>query len=114
MKDSTNILRARCRLQRNTDFRRYAGFRSLLLLFVFGTVSFSQTRVLAADRLPPAGISIPDAERQELTAGAATLHKEIEALRKDLAAKPTLLQLLPDVEIFHKAVDWALRYGRVL
>jgi hypothetical protein len=27
-----------------------------------------------------------------------------------LAKKPTLLELLPDVEIFHKAVDWALRF----
>src|SRR5205814_9534196 len=64
----------------------------------------------AADRLPPAGISIPDADRQELVAGTATLGKDIETLRKELKDKPSLLTLLPDVEIFHKAVDWALRY----
>ena len=83
---------------------------TLAALFAFAGLSFAQTRVPAADRLPPAGIAIPDAERQELTNGVASLGKEIEALRKDLAAKPALLASLPDVEIFHKAVDWALRY----
>ncbi len=65
-----------------------------------------------AKRLPPAGIAIPDAARAELTAGAAALRVEIDALARDLtAAKNTkLLALLPDVEVFHKAVDWALRY----
>jgi hypothetical protein len=41
----------------------------------------------------------------------ATLGGEIAALQKELSKKPALRALLPDVEIFHKAVDWALRYN---
>ena len=82
------------------------------LLLVFAATAFAQTPPPPAKRLPPAGIAIPADARAELTAGAATLHTEIDSLRTDpaLAKKPSLLALLPDVEIFHKAVDWALRY----
>src|SRR6266850_716093 len=64
----------------------------------------------AADRLSPPGITIPDTDRQELSAGVAALRKDIDALTVELTTKPRLLELLPDIEIFHKAVDWALRY----
>jgi hypothetical protein len=70
----------------------------------------AQTPPPPAKRLPPAGVAIPEAARQELTAGIAALATEIEGLRTALAKKPSLLSLLPDVEIYHKAVDWALRY----
>src|SRR6267378_1903322 len=66
------------------------------------------TPACAADRLPPPGITIPDTDRQELSAGVAALRKDIHALAEELSAKPQLLDLLPDVEIFYKAVDWAL------
>jgi hypothetical protein len=39
------------------------------------------------------------------------LDKDITVLRHNLQSKPELLALLPDVMIFHKAVDWALRYN---
>jgi dienelactone hydrolase len=61
-------------------------------------------------RVPPPGIKIPDSDRAELEAGVAELGKDIESLKTDLKAKPVMLDLLPDVEIYHKAVDWALRY----
>lgn len=61
-------------------------------------------------RVPPPGIKIPDAYRAGLEAGIAELGKEIESLRTELKSKPALLDLLPDVQIYHKAVDWALRY----
>lgn len=61
-------------------------------------------------RVPPPGIALTTAERAELTAGVEALGKEVAALEKDLAGKPAMLALLPDVLIFHKAVDWALRY----
>ncbi len=72
--------------------------------------------VFAADpkpevrRIPPPGIAVPEPDRAELTAGVAALGKEIESLRGALQSKPQQLALLPDVMIFHKAVDWALRY----
>jgi hypothetical protein len=62
-------------------------------------------------RVPPAGVSVNDADRAELTEGTANLGREIEALKTDLKSKPGLLQLLPDVQIYHKAVHWALTYN---
>lgn len=70
----------------------------------------AQTPPPPAKRLPPAGVAIPEAARRELTDGATALRGEIDALTGDLAKNPRLHQLLPDVEIFHKAVDWALRH----
>ena len=61
--------------------------------------------------LPPPGVVIPEAERAELTAAAAELRKELDALALSLKAKPALLALMPDAEVFWKAVDWALRYN---
>jgi pimeloyl-ACP methyl ester carboxylesterase len=61
-------------------------------------------------RVPPPGLKIPDMDRAELESGAAELGKEINLLRTELRSRPALLNLLPDVQIYHKAVDWALRY----
>src|SRR5439155_26657770 len=61
-------------------------------------------------RIPPPGIKIPDADRIELERGVAELGSQIESLRVELKGKPALLDLLPDAQIYHKAVDWALRY----
>ena len=63
--------------------------------------------------VPPPGIAITIADRAELTAGVAALGQEIAALETALKAKPELLALLPDALIFHKAVDWALRYDEM-
>jgi dienelactone hydrolase len=60
--------------------------------------------------VPPAGIKLADADRTELQAGVEALGKNIERLRLDLKAKPALLELLPDVQIFHNAVRYALTY----
>ena len=60
-------------------------------------------------RIPPAGVAIPDDARQFLTTEVARLGAAIEAARVELKDKPTIT-FLPDVLIFHKAVDWALRY----
>jgi len=85
--------------------------RTLLLL-----LALISSPLLAADPpeevrpVPPPGVPVPDDVRAELTAGAASLAKEIAKLKTELADKPKLLALVPDVEIFHKAVDWALRY----
>ena len=61
-------------------------------------------------RIPPPGIPISPGERTELEAGAAQLAREITLLQGSLTNQPALAELMPDVEIFHKAVDWALRY----
>ena len=64
-------------------------------------------------RQPPAGVAIPEDLRATLTAEAQRLGAAIEDLRGKLAEKPELLRHLPDVQIFHKAVDWALRYDEI-
>src|SRR5690348_15799947 len=61
-------------------------------------------------RIPPPGIKISETDRAELEKGVAELGNEIESLRGELKAKPALAGLLPDVQVYHKAVDWALRY----
>jgi pimeloyl-ACP methyl ester carboxylesterase len=53
-------------------------------------------------RLPKLGIAVSDADRQELEAGLRQLAERIDRL-----GQPTLL---PDVLIFHRAVDQALRH----
>ena len=66
-----------------------------------------------ADRVrpvPPPGLAVPENVRIALTTRTTALGDEIEALRREFARQPARLALLPDVEIFHKAVDWALRY----
>jgi dienelactone hydrolase len=84
---------------------------SLFTAVVLATVSLAAAEVR---RIPPPGVAIPEAERAELQAGVEALGKEIDALRKELASKPELLALLPDVQIFHKSVDWALRYDEFM
>lgn len=64
--------------------------------------------------MPPAGNEIPAADRKVLEEGAAALGREIESLKKSLAGKPDLLALLPDVQIYHKALDWPLRYHELI
>ena len=71
----------------------------------------AQTPPPPAKRLPPAGVDIPAKDRDELTASVASFRKELDALTTTLANDKRRSALLPDVEIFHKAVDWALRYG---
>lgn len=59
--------------------------------------------------IPPPGVPIAAEARAALISEAARLATGIEALRGQLAEKSTLAYL-PDVEVFHKSVDWALRY----
>ncbi len=62
--------------------------------------------------VPPTGIAIPDKDRAELELGVAELGKRIEDLRKRFHQdKSPLLELLPDVQIFHNAVRYALRHN---
>lgn len=60
--------------------------------------------------VPPKGIKVPAEARAELERGVADLGKEIAGLRQELAKKPALLELLPDVQIYYNAVHYALKY----
>lgn len=60
--------------------------------------------------IPPPGIAVPEEVRTDLVGRVERLSAELDGLRRSLADKPASLALLPDIEIFHKAVDWALRF----
>jgi len=60
--------------------------------------------------IPPPGIEVPEQDAKQLAEGIRQLGGQIDILRKKLKAKPRHLALLPDVEIFHKSADWALRH----
>ncbi len=61
-------------------------------------------------RVPPPGVAIAPNDRAELETGVAALGKEIGALRASLKGKSALLELLPDVQIYHNAVRYALAH----
>src|SRR5687768_10862832 len=56
--------------------------------------------------VPPPGVPVPDADKTQLAGGLKRLGAAIERLRTSGQHG----ELLPDVEIFYKAVDYALRY----
>jgi dienelactone hydrolase len=84
----------------------------LLLLTCSPALADGPTDNLAENvrRIPPAGVPIPDEMRTMLTAEVERLGNAIGSARAELKEKPAYLRYLPDVQIFHKAVDWALRY----
>lgn len=61
-------------------------------------------------RQPPPGVAIPDDVRAALTAEAAQLRENINGSAAAREQFPNRYRYLPDVEVFWKAVDWALRY----
>src|SRR5258705_7768878 len=63
--------------------------------------------------VPRKGAIISQDVRDELEQGITKLGAEIDALRDQLKNKPALLALLPDVQIFHNAVRYALRFNEI-
>src|SRR5215471_9466950 len=88
-------------------------FPDLFPPFSFSAILPIRTRQNNADvrSIPPKGIEVSAADRAELEAGVDQLGKEIEELRVELRSKPALLDLAPDVQIFHNAVRYALAYN---
>ncbi|HEY2951540.1 MAG TPA: prolyl oligopeptidase family serine peptidase [Verrucomicrobiae bacterium] len=80
------------------------------LISAAGAVEAAEATAALASRVPPPGIRISASDRAELEAGLAELAREIDALRVLHHDDGFMLRRLPDVEIFHKAVDWPLRY----
>jgi pimeloyl-ACP methyl ester carboxylesterase len=79
-----------------------SGMKTLISgILLFVSCAFSAS----AARVPPPGLAIAEKDRTELRSGADALGREIVSLRSSPMA-----ELLPDVEIYHKAVDWAVRY----
>lgn len=76
-----------------------------LILFSIGMVARAE---LPPGLQPPRGIAVPTGVRLELQSQADVLGRKVDALRH--STDPQTKACWPDVAIFHKAVDWALRY----
>lgn len=83
---------------------------ALVFVWISSADAQDDNRAEAVRRLPPPGIAIPEDDRVELAREAAALKLQIEQLAAALSGKDSFDILLPDVEVFHKAVDWALRF----
>jgi hypothetical protein len=95
-------------------------FPLLLPLALAPTLLFAQATP-TSKQAPPPGIEVPAADAAELKAGLDALGKDLETLGKKFEAlrdgpklmvKPTFWPItgIADVEIFHKAVRYALQY----
>jgi dienelactone hydrolase len=88
--------------------KRHWGF----LLLVFATAARADgprdNLVDIVRPIPPRGINVDKAVADQMRADLATLGKQIDGLQSALKDKPALLDLLPDVSIYHKAVRYAL------
>ena len=62
-------------------------------------------------RIPEPGINVPAADAAALEAKLSEFRAVLERMSKELKSKPTLAELIPDVEIFYKAVHDALAYN---
>jgi hypothetical protein len=61
--------------------------------------------------VPPKGVEVPAADLAELKRQLAAFQAQIRELKIGLKAKPALVELLPDVVIYEKAVRYAVEYG---
>lgn len=89
----------------------------VLLLLAAGVVLADGPKDNVADQvrpIPPPGVPLPEADKAALTKGLGELRAAIDAAAKAQEKNPKLADLLPDVEVYHKAVDWALRYNEFL
>jgi len=89
---------------------------SAALLFCMASAALGQAETasptLAAEtpRVPAVGIEIPEDTRLALRERTDALGQAIDQLRDQFTETPPLLRFLPDVQVYHKAVDWALRH----
>jgi pimeloyl-ACP methyl ester carboxylesterase len=90
----------------NSAVRRLLFLISFLLSFS-PAVAADQTGPIAP---PPSEIVVPDEVRNQIESGLQQLAGDVEKAEQATAGKPDLHDLMPDVIIFQKAVDWALRY----
>jgi dienelactone hydrolase len=70
-----------------------------------------QVATRSTPRMPPAGIEIPPDIKAELEKGVSDLGWQIQGLMGTLKSRPELLDLLPDVQVYHNAVRYALEDG---
>ena len=91
--------------------------RSLLLFSLFTATALAdgpKDNIPAAVRpIPPTdkAVALPEADKVSLAKELAELRAAIDAAARAQAKNPRLEEFLADIEIYHKAVDWAGRYN---
>ena len=91
--------------------------RSLIILFAAMVTAYADgpkdNQEGPVRPVPPLGIEVPEDVRKQLGSGLEALRSDLDTTRALFtAAKQTAqLALLPDVEIYHRAVHDALAYG---
>ena len=83
----------------------------LLLLSPMTLAVPAATNWADVKKVPPPGVEVPKDDRQELQNGVNDLGMQIDALRESFKKNPAMLALLPDVQIYHNAVRYALTYN---
>src|SRR5215207_5156909 len=87
----------------------------LILIAVWGVVARgdgpADNVVDKVRPIPPVPKAMTPGDKADVEAGVGALAKEIEALKRELAGKPQLLALLPDVEIYYNALRYPLIYN---
>jgi pimeloyl-ACP methyl ester carboxylesterase len=63
--------------------------------------------------VPPKGAAVAEADLKELRAGLTELKAAIDWLAHDLLKHPNLVELIPDVEIYHRAVRCAVEFNEL-
>jgi len=89
---------------------RFISFSIILIICVQNSFA-QQNDVQPVRRVPAIGIQITDKEEQELATGLQELAKSVEKLK--LKPDSFTKELLPDVLIYYKAVDYALKYHEI-
>lgn len=82
----------------------------LLVALAIPSAAQQSTPQVRLRKIPPVGIPVMDADVAALEVDIVRLDAEVADLRKELSDRPALRAELPNVEIFLKAADWALRY----
>ena len=91
--------------------------RSFLLLSLFAAAALAdgpKDNIPTAVRpIPPTdkAVALPEADKVSLAKELAELRVAIDAAAKAQAKNPRLEEFLPDLEIYHKATDWAGKYN---
>lgn len=64
-------------------------------------------------RVPPSGITLSSAVRDELNAGVDSLKGSLSTARSRWVKDSQVIRWLADIDILHKSVDWAVRYDEI-
>lgn len=98
-----------CMIFRFPSSRKLAGLGLAPCLFLFFSVSLQAAE--PTPRTPPEGIQLSENQIEPLQQGLFALQTQIQSLQVSLQDQPQLHALLPDVQIFARAVREAIELG---